>query len=60
MVVEFMELDKKNLRTPVPLWMQKEKLPAWAAAEKKRVLAGEVAPEARESDIKPVAIVKRK
>ena len=60
MVVEFMELDKKNLRTPLPLWMQKEKLPAWAQAEKTRIEAGLVAETAREADIKPASPVKRK
>lgn len=60
MVVEFLDLDKKNLRTPVPLWMQKEDLPAWAANEKARIERGEVAPQAREADIKPAMAVKRK
>src|SRR4051812_9524782 len=52
-VVEFLELDKKNLRTPIPLWMQKEKLPPWAADEKARIERGEVAPTVADADIKP-------
>lgn len=59
-VVEFLELNKKNLRTPVPLWMQKEKLPEWAAAEKARVERGELAPTVADADIKPVQAVKRR
>jgi NADH-quinone oxidoreductase subunit I len=59
MVVEFMELDKQNLRTPVPLWMKKEKLPDWAQAEKERIEKGEVSPSVREADIKPAVAVKR-
>ena len=31
MIVEFTELAKRGLQTPQPLWMQKDKLPAWAA-----------------------------
>ena len=60
MVVEFMDLDRQGLRTPVPLWMQKEKLPEWAAAEKARVMAGELSPTASDADIKPPQSVKRK
>ncbi len=59
-VVEFLELDKKNLRTPIPLWMQKEKLPAWAAAEKARIESGTVSPTVAEADIKPAVAMKRK
>jgi NADH-quinone oxidoreductase subunit I len=33
-IVEFTELAKLGLRTPMPLWMQKERLPAWAQARK--------------------------
>jgi NADH-quinone oxidoreductase subunit I len=59
MVVEFLDLDKKNQRTPLPLWMQKgEGIPAWAQAEKTRILAGELA--SREADIPAAAPVKRK
>jgi NADH-quinone oxidoreductase subunit I len=36
MVVEFTELAKEGLQTPQPLWMQKERLPEWAAAQKAR------------------------
>jgi NADH-quinone oxidoreductase subunit I len=31
MVVEFTELATQGLQTPQPLWMQKDKLPDWAA-----------------------------
>ena len=58
MVVEFLEIDKQNLRTPVPLWMASDKLPAWARAEKERVLAGQLA--TTEADIAPVTAAKRK
>lgn len=30
MVVEFTELAKQGLQTPMPIWMQKRELPAWA------------------------------
>ncbi len=44
MVVEFAELDKKGLRTPVPLWMERnaDKI-EWVAKEKERVTKGELA-----------------
>jgi len=44
MIVEFHELDTKGLRTPVPLWMERNAptIP-WVAAEKKRIEAGELA-----------------
>jgi NADH-quinone oxidoreductase subunit I len=29
-IVEFTELAKEGLRTPLPLWMRKKRLPAWA------------------------------
>jgi len=29
-IVEFTELAKQGLRTPLPLWMRKERLPEWA------------------------------
>lgn len=58
MVVEFLELDKQNLRTPLPLWMQKDKLPDWAQAEKERITKGELATTA--ADIIPPEPVKRK
>ena len=40
-VVEFAELDKQNLRTPLPLWMErnKAKIP-WVKQEHARVSAG--------------------
>lgn len=36
MTVEFTELATRGLQTPQPLWMQKEKLPAWAADTKRK------------------------
>lgn len=44
MIVEFHELDKKGLRTPIPLWVERNAptIP-WVAAEKKRLEAGELA-----------------
>ena len=36
MVVEFTELATQGLQTPMPLWMQRDKLPAWAAERKQR------------------------
>jgi NADH-quinone oxidoreductase subunit I len=47
MIVEFAELDKKGLRTPIPLWMDRnaEKIP-WVAKEKERLEAGELATDA--------------
>ncbi len=33
-IVEFAELAKQGLRTPMPLWMQKKHLPPWAQARK--------------------------
>jgi NADH-quinone oxidoreductase subunit I len=43
-VVEFAELDKQNLRTPIPLWMERnaEKIP-WVKDEYERVKAGKLA-----------------
>ena len=34
MTVEFTDLAKEGLQTPQPLWLQKEKLPEWAAEVK--------------------------
>ena len=34
MIVEFTELARRGLQTPQPLWMQKDRLPAWAAKTK--------------------------
>ncbi len=34
MVVEFTDLAKEGLQTPQPIWMQKDKLPEWAAKKK--------------------------
>lgn len=44
MVVEFQELDKKGLRTPIPLWVDRnaDSIP-WVAAEKARMEKGELA-----------------
>lgn len=39
MVVEFTELAKQGLQTPIPVWMQKRELPAWAAARKQEWIA---------------------
>lgn len=38
MIVEFTELAKEGLQTPQPLWMQRDKLPAWAEARKQQWL----------------------
>jgi len=52
MVVEFAELDKKGLRTPIPMHLERNapKIP-WAAAEKERIEKGELATS--EADIPP-------
>ena len=44
MVVEFTELDQKGLRTPIPLWMERNapSIP-WVKAEKERLERGELA-----------------
>ncbi len=44
MIVEFAELDKKGLRTPMPLWMERNAptIP-WVAKEKERLERGEIA-----------------
>jgi len=36
--VEFTELARQGLRTPMPLWMQKERLPEWARKKKEEWL----------------------
>jgi NADH-quinone oxidoreductase subunit I len=43
-VVEFAELDKRNLRTPLPIWMERnaERIP-WVTQEMERVKAGQLA-----------------
>jgi NADH-quinone oxidoreductase subunit I len=53
MVVEFAELDKKGLRTPVPLWMERNAptIP-WVAKEKERLEKGILA--TTEADIPAV------
>lgn len=38
MIVEFTELAKQGLQTPIPLWMQKDGLPEWAEARKREWL----------------------
>lgn len=44
MVVEFHELDRKGLRTPIPLWMERNAATIpWVAAEKKRLESGQLA-----------------
>ena len=47
MVVEFAQLDSKGLRTPIPLWMERNapKIP-WVAAEKERLESGKLATKA--------------
>jgi NADH-quinone oxidoreductase subunit I len=52
MVVEFTELDKKNQRTPIPLWMERnaDHIP-WVKEEYERVKAGKLATTA--ADIPP-------
>ena len=35
MIVEFTELAKQGLQTPMPIWMQRDKLPEWAAKTKR-------------------------
>ncbi|MGN6504702.1 MAG: NuoI/complex I 23 kDa subunit family protein [Tepidisphaeraceae bacterium] len=43
-VVEFAELDKKNQRTPIPLWMERNKDSIdWVKQEHARVSAGQLA-----------------
>jgi NADH-quinone oxidoreductase subunit I len=51
-VVEFAELDKKNQRTPLPLWMERNraKIP-WVQEEHDRITAGKLATTA--ADIPP-------
>jgi hypothetical protein len=46
-VVEFAELDKQNLRTPIPLWMERNAstIP-WVKAEMDRVKSGTLATDA--------------
>jgi NADH-quinone oxidoreductase subunit I len=34
MIVEFTELAKQGLQTPMPVWMQKDRLPEWAEVRK--------------------------
>ncbi len=44
MVVEFAELDGKGLRTPLPLWVERNAATIpWVAHEKKRIESGELA-----------------
>jgi NADH-quinone oxidoreductase subunit I len=46
-VVEFAELDKKGLHTPIPLWMERNADHiAWVAEERDRVKAGRLATDA--------------
>ncbi len=39
MIVEFTELARQGLQTPMPLWMQKDDLPEWAQSRKREWLA---------------------
>jgi NADH-quinone oxidoreductase subunit I len=43
-VVEFADLDKRNLRTPIPIWMERneQRIP-WVKEEYERVKAGKLA-----------------
>ena len=51
-VVEFTDLDKKGLRTPIPLWMEKNAdTIGWVKDEYDRVKDGRLAPS--DGDIKP-------
>ncbi len=51
-VVEFAELDKQNLRTPIPLWMEQNKDRIdWVKQEYDRVKSGTLAPTT--ADIPP-------
>jgi len=44
MVVEFVELDKKGLRTPIPLWMERNAATIpWVGKELERLKRGELA-----------------
>jgi len=53
MVVEFAELDKQGLRTPIPLWMERNAATIpWVAAEKERVTKGLIA--TKEANIPPI------
>lgn len=54
MVVEFTELDRKGLRTPLPIWMDRNaaKIP-WVQAERQRIVEGKLATS--EADIPPVS-----
>src|ERR1700722_9280293 len=52
-VVEFAELDKQNLRTPLPLWMERNAgRIGWVKEESDRVKSGKLA--TRAADIPPV------
>lgn len=47
MVVEFTELDKKGMRTPLPIWVDRNAGHIdWVKEEKERILAGILAPTA--------------
>jgi len=53
MVVEFADIDKKGLRTPIPLWMERNAATIpWVAKEKERVEKGLLATD--EADIPSV------
>ncbi|MCX5658923.1 MAG: NADH-quinone oxidoreductase subunit I [Planctomycetota bacterium] len=52
MVVEFRELDRKGLRTPLPIWAERNADIPWVKSEKDRILAGRLA--TNEADIPAV------
>lgn len=52
MIVEFTELAKQGLQTPLPVWVQKPHTPAWARATRDRWL--ERARPAREEMLKAI------
>jgi NADH-quinone oxidoreductase subunit I len=43
MIVEFAEIDKQGLRTPIPLWMERNQEIPWVKSEFDRVKRGELA-----------------
>jgi NADH-quinone oxidoreductase subunit I len=51
MVVEFMDLDRQGLRTPIPLWMDRNADFPWVREEAERIRAGKIATTA--GDIPP-------
>ncbi len=43
MIVEFAEIDRDGLRTPIPLWMERNQDIPWVKSEYDRVKSGELA-----------------